>query len=65
MGGATGHCSPDTLPPTAPAHSEWGHLSAGRNTEKKKCTHSEEKQDGKIKGKTAERDFLFTLNLLQ
>lgn len=43
MGGATGHCFPDTQPPTAPVHSEWGHLSAGQNNKNKKHTHSVER----------------------
>lgn len=30
MGGAGEHCSPDTLLPTAPTHSVWGHLSTQR-----------------------------------
>ena len=34
MGEAAGHCSPDTQPPTAPAHSVWGHLSTTTTTTK-------------------------------
>lgn len=58
MSGATGRCSPDTQPPTAPAHSGWGHLSAGQN----KNAHSGEEQGNKIKGERAEH-VLFSVYL--
>lgn len=34
MAAAGGHCSPDTQPPKAPAHSVWGHLSTTQSIKK-------------------------------